>query len=779
MKKAFIVFFFAAALTFAASCGSSGGTDNKTDDDINESVENGEVEESSPTISKCGEGVATKNPLTVSKEKGGIARVCEAGNEIDGSQIEVISEAVGEFAIDIKKGSADLQKAGYKAIGPAVNFGAPAGSALSYDVPITVPIDLSKLTADVRDYTINVLTAPLDGSETRFIPKNRGLIRIDRERGLVFFEWKMLGTFQVVTYAEKHETEKRPYTFTATAGVSMGAGGSSYIGFKNPDKFDVVGMLGGPIDLTYLAHMINNELMGGFCKPDEFVDRDGKVDEDKLKNPMTQCGTCMVQFSALDPECNLTDEYDYPWPNYCQKCALVPPQDSEQLEHPNGFNHWYYDDNGGNFDRDEYLKLFRDLALGFGNPLSYNPDSPYIPAAKKGFPIKEFVEMALKTYEGKDDTFCKVDKLSKWMSDRGVEYPFKGFYDAEYNPEGKYGVIFFCDGAKDSRTPWSGDFIAEKSGDNPMEVGLAVDVNNDMVRQFGEPVIRQSSEPYEDCGLDRLCDKDEPGYNASSNPDPNKDNYDPITNPDGKERNHLCDGCEKNECKAGAQAGLAGVCEKWEDFGLDGVQGTKQYADGGYDYGEGNEKFDYNPNLKNFYALDANQNIRAMKKEKLDRMHIYIDGGVRDLFNFGLHGNHLMGAVVSVLGPGGMTFYQGIETLMFPVAADLSKYNFLKVDYGKIGKNVLVRYGHINATAEQIIGGDGRHVGTPQEIVLRVQTFLGYLSYHFPNADISTVDSYDPTNMLMAGRFYSERMKAKRRYSVALPPGYDDNPDVY
>jgi len=43
-------------------------------------------------------------------------------------------------------------------------------------------------------------------------------------------------------------------------------------------------------------------------------------------------------------------------------------------------------------------------------------------------------------------------------------------------------------------------------------------------------------EPY-DCGVDCLCDWDEPGYNISSNPDPSGDNYHFTENPGGSEGN--------------------------------------------------------------------------------------------------------------------------------------------------------------------------------------------------------------------------------------------------
>ena len=52
----------------------------------------------------------------------------------------------------------------------------------------------------------------------------------------------------------------------------------------------------------------------------------------------------------------------------------------------------------------------------------------------------------------------------------------------------------------------------------------------------------EDHEPFEDCGLDRQCDLNEPGYDPIDNPDPSGDNYDPESNSLGTENNGLWDG---------------------------------------------------------------------------------------------------------------------------------------------------------------------------------------------------------------------------------------------
>ncbi len=756
MKNSGVVKFYVAAAILGlsillASCSGSDKQEPKTDVDIEQEME----QEGTEVVSKCGAGKNTNNPVNITTSHGANVRVCDPDSPLDGSMATITDQAFSDFSLEIKLADSDIQKDGWKAIGPPVLFEASDDAELSDDAPFTIPIDKSKLTDDIRNYTINVLLAPADGSAVRFVPKSAALIKINREVGTVSFESDKFGVYQVVVPSEVHDTKMVHYTFRAIAGVSMGGGGAAYIGLKHPEDFDIIGMLGGPFDLTYLMHMLGKQLMGGFCTPDEFIDSEGNVDEAELTNPMHECGVCMNQPSPLEPE----EEF--------YKCYLSPPEDPENMEHPNGFNHWYYDDNGGSFDREEYVKLFRDLSLAFGNPISYHPDTPYLPA---GLPT-EVVELA----RTNPQTFCDPEAFQEWMNQHGYQdkYPLQNFYDDEFNPDGSLPVIMFCDSKTESHKTYSGDFDPTKY-DMPMEVALAVDINGNGKRDWGEPVIRNQWEPYEDCGLDRLCDPDEPGYDPVNNPDPNGDDYNPFTNPTGTEDNWLCDNCDKQECTAGANDSLKGVCEKWEDFGIDGVEGTPQLADGGYDYGEGNGKFDLNPNVAAYYSEDPHHHILNMEPDKLWSLHIWMDGGVRDIFNFAVHGNQIYGLINSKMGEDFMKMYNGIESLLDPPGKDLRGFNFMKVDYGKLGHDVFLRYGHMDATPKQIQDGDGRHVGTPQEIIYRVLTFLAYAAYHFPHGDITPVENYSLDDTLIAAYFYSEHMQRERRFSIMLPPGYND-----
>ena len=60
--------------------------------------------------------------------------------------------------------------------------------------------------------------------------------------------------------------DHRCHTYRALAGASMGGGTSGRIGFRHPELFDVVGIMGTPFaDSEFFWNMIQEDHMGGFC----------------------------------------------------------------------------------------------------------------------------------------------------------------------------------------------------------------------------------------------------------------------------------------------------------------------------------------------------------------------------------------------------------------------------------------------------------------------------------------------------------------------------------
>src|SRR5262249_43444708 len=112
----------------------------------------------------------------------------------------------------------------------------------------------------------------------------------------------------------------------------------------------------------------------------------------------------------------------------------------------------------------------------------------------------------------------------------------KNFYDDRFNPEAQFDVITFCDGG-DSDAKGLGNFDEAAEQRNPAQTMLAVDPNGDGKRNAGEPVLLQGWERFDDSGVDGIPDEKEPGYDATTNPDPAKDNFHWAYNPTGTEKN--------------------------------------------------------------------------------------------------------------------------------------------------------------------------------------------------------------------------------------------------
>ncbi len=179
----------------------------------------------------------------------------------------------------------------------------------------------------------------------------------------------------------------------------------------------------------------------------------------------------------------------------------------------------------------------------------------------------------------------------------------------------------------------------------PLEVGLAVDYNGNGVRDELEPIIGQGHEQWSDWGTDGIPDAMEPGYEAGVNDDPNGDDYDPQYNPTGTEND-----------------GRYEQGEPFDDNGLDGVPGTCPKPCNGwhkpgdsYDFGEGDGTFTMSTGLQTFYDRDAHSILQqtvdpskvpagAVDDTALSRLDCWTDGGLRDLFNFDVDAQHLVGA---------------------------------------------------------------------------------------------------------------------------------------
>jgi hypothetical protein len=452
-------------------------------------------------------------------------------------------------------------------------------------------------------------------------------------------------------------------------------------------------------------------------------------------------------------------------------------------EHPSTFNRWWYEfpkaGHGGSFPRSDYVQIFRDLALMFGNPNGYNstPGAENLPAG-----ISPTDKSVVGDHPGRE---CAVwidpidghpdEANQKLLNDQcpieRCKYTttLSSYYDDEFNPNGTFPVITVCDGSPQDQTlsPWANTWTPE-GNDKPLELALAVDYNANGVRDENEPIIRQGYERYQDVGTDGIASSAEAGYQAGVLEDPAGDDWHPQFNPTGTEKNTRWD-----------------QGEPFDDFGLDGVQGT---ATSPYDFGEGNGQFDYAPGYKTFLERDSRTVISQhpwgthaapLDDAALARVDLWTDGGTRDLFNFAVSAQVLAGAWAS---RGRVVhYYHEFHNIPGQNPEDPSQFIAGKIPWAEVPGGVFLRYGKIDPSAADLSSGSGQHVGTTDEITRRLQSALYYIGARWPDAP-RTLDEASPINPnpdspqceISGGCDFTFTDSRGRTgpVSVNLPPGY-------
>ncbi len=655
-------------------------------------------------------------------------------------------------------------------LGPAVTFGAGAplsmGKSLRREIDVAIPINPAAFPPGARMRHLLVLYtgAKVPSASPRMIPVANPRIEADGDDYLLKFQTPWFGTFQAAVAEDAGlRTHKRKLTHRAVLGFSMGGGGAAIFGMRHHDQFDVIAPLGGPSDWTWMLWYIEQNALGGFCPA-------GKT---------------------------------------CPKVAPNRYPMEETYAHTMDFEHWFYEKgtgNGGTFPRSEYVQIFEDLALSLGNPNGSSSDPKLLHVALG--PTRDHTwikgDPSLMLPDGTDCSFTinpinddpniarqrEIEtKCKAWRCDPKNQYHAdSNYFDDEYNPDGTLPVISFCDGNQDpnAQSPYVNSWAP--GGDQPVNLGLAVDLNKNGVRDQGEPVIRAGHEPYEDCGLDKLCDVDEPGYNAETNADPNQDDYDYQLNPTGTEGNHRYDDGER-----------------FSDFGLDGVPNTANRHIAG-DVGEGDGKFTTSIGLANFYENDPHSILSrrvtdipagALTDDALARIDILSDGGVRDLFNFAVAANHLSGQIQARRGADGLplrsvAFYNGFHFLPGEDSTKPQSFTVGNVRWADVADMPSIRYGDLDLPRAALESGpnsgDGQHVGTVTQLLNRLQTGIIFAGRRWQDADRRRTeearDSETSTTTIselgvdceIAGHcekiFTGQKTGRTGPIAISLPPGY-------
>ena len=517
------------------------------------------------------------------------------------------------------------------------------------------------------------------------------------------------------------EGPTRRYVYRGISGVSMGGGASATLGFRQPDRFDFVGIMGGPLaDATSFGRMLRRGWMGGFCDL-EFLEALMASGHD-LDDERAFCGLYTDQARA-----------DIQATEYAVPKEFLPAGQEPLLEAVSDYNNWWrgpQGGRGGSFHRDKLFNSFEDISKSFGNAL-YHPNEE-VPWAAPGV------------------TKAWLDQSPEERCANPVV--LESYYNAEYNPRGDYPVITFCEGVhRDpdrSAEAQLGRILPETPRTKSVAVLLAVDLNRNGRRDYGEPVIMNAYERYRDWGVDGLGNSDEPGYDPVSNPDPHGDDFDPQSNPTGTERDWRF------------QPG-----EPFDDFGLDGVDGTN-------DLGEGNGQHDYSPGWQHFTSLDAGRLLEEMSDEQLARLDIYMDAGIRDFLNTVIHSNWLWARLMPRVPARNRTQLLDFDALRWPEDRVFNPNYF---DRDKLKPFTYLRYGHLDANQNQVLSGDGNHVGTVSQVLGRIQMVLSVGQGTWPNPDLEPrrnpagQDGYGGVDS-----FESVALGRTRTFSYVLPPEYHD-----
>ncbi len=601
---------------------------------------------------------------------------------------------------------------GWDALGPAVAFG-PGAARFSREVGFTVPANAARVPTLYEGHVELLWSPPGPTSRPRIVSVADA--HIDAGGRSVSFAGYRLGTYRAVVrhgLGATHVTRRR--TFHAIYGISMGAVGTSMIGTHHPELFDVLAPLGGPADAAFSSAYLRRWVYGGFCT------------EAQRSDPSIDCSSSSADRTPVPDDLGMVGQHF--------ERFFAPPGGGT----------------GGTFDRQARFQGFRDIARMFGNAvMGTDPTTAGMPF---GVPASETVRT--------DADRCAHPVV---LGGPGAAMDQR-FYDDEYDPDGRFAAITFCDGGRAAGGDvgqWDGS-----AGTYPVEITLAVDRNGNGRRDPGEPVVRNFSEPFRDVGADGRASADEPGFDARTNPDPAGDDYDREYNPAGAEGNFRHDDGEP-----------------WDDLGLDGVP-CPAGRRCPYDQGEGNGRFDLATSwLPGADANDPRVRFAAMSRDEAARLRTWIDGGVRDALQFGVNANHFAGAVAQQAV--GLHVVNGFVPLLpghrsTPEAEDAFDPGL--VDWARVPSHTALRYGSLDASPARIAAGDGAHVGTTLQIAARLLSGLYAVQSTWPDADRALTGfstSVDNDGRCAHGyqcafSFVSERTGRSGPVSIVLPPGYHD-----
>jgi hypothetical protein len=149
------------------------------------------------------------------------------------------------------------------------------------------------------------------------------------------------------------------------------------------------------------------------------------------------------------------------------------------------------------------------------------------------------------------------------------------------------------------------------------------------------------------------------------------------------------------------------------------------------------------------------------------------DGGIRDVFNFGVMAQHLFGLVKALRSTptGEYREFKLIPGMLGRMGTFAPWNNRWK----NIPRDLSMLYGKEQPTDEERTQGEGDHVGTPEQAMHRFFVMYNWAAATWPNLErpATPFGGAPASERQRVEWFESKTLKARREYAIALPPGYE------
>jgi len=153
--------------------------------------------------------------------------------------------------------------------------------------------------------------------------------------------------------------------------------------------------------------------------------------------------------------------------------------------------------------------------------------------------------------------------------------------------------------------------------------------------------------------------------------------------------------------------------EQFSDFGLDGVEGTR-------DFGEGNGTFDYDPDRATWLDEDPLTRVEGLSGDDIAMQRIYMDVGTNDQFGFARHYVHF---VAALQGKGlNVATRDGFDANCANLPSPDAQFLLVRYPAGHIGV--------ASVDADDLLRGD---VCGNATVWQRIVSMIGFLNESFPD----------------------------------------------